>query len=198
MKLMETTLPSMYSKGLFEEKCMDLAPEHMDKMLDVLFTGVSNILAATKTKEHPVAFAFRKEDKSFIAAGMVQYFDAEDKNNPGNWSIVWTFDEADIPENALKMDLSDPQTHSYFIAVAGEKYGIQYKTDAALCVCLTYALIQLKKWLDENAKEGSEVELEMDGYFKARVAVENGVKVFALGIEAEVKNIIKDDAAIEK
>lgn len=198
MKLMESTLPSMYSKGLFEEKCMDLAPEHMDKMLDILFTGVSNILAATKSKDHPVAFIFSKEDKSFIAAGIVQYFDAEDNNDIGNWSINWTFDEADIPENALRLTLADPQTHSYFVAVAGSKYGILYKTDAALCVCLTYALVQLKKWLDENAKEGSEVELEMDGFFKARVAVENGVKVFALAVEGEVKNIIKDDAAIEK
>ena len=198
MKLLETQLPGMYSKGLFEEKCLDLAPEHMDKMFDTLFTGVSNLLNHSKSMEHPVAFTFRKIDKSFIAGALVQFFDNEDKSNPGNWSLVWTFDEVDIPDTALKIDFSDPQTHSYFIATAGEKYGMQFKSDAMLVDCLTYALIQLKKWLDENAKEGTEVMVEQDAIFQARVAVENGEKVFAIEPAGEIKNLIKSDAMIEK
>ena len=197
MKLLETQLPGMYSKGLFEEKCLDLAPEHMDKILDTLFTGVSNLLNHSKSLDHPVAFTIRKVDKSFIAGALVQYFDNEDKSNPGNWSLVWTFDEADIPEAALKIDFSDLQTHSYFIAAAGEKYGMQFKTDAMLVDCISYALIQLKKWLDENAKEGTEVMIEQDAIFQARVAVENGEKVFAIEPASEIKVLIKIDAMIE-
>ena len=59
-------------------------------------------------------------------------------------------------------------------------------------------MIQLKKWLDENAKEGVEVKIEQDGIFQARVAVENGEKVFAVEADGEVKNLIKDDTADEK
>ena len=198
MKLLETQLPGMYSKGLFEEKCLDLAPEHMDKMFDTLFTGVSNLLNHSKSMEHPVAFTFRKIDKSFIAGALVQFFDNEDKSNPGNWSLVWTFDEVDIPDTALKIDFSDPQTHSYFIATAGEKYGMQFKSDAMLADCLTYALIQLKKWLDENVAEDKTIGIECDGLFKARVAIESNEKAFALEADGEIKNLIKDDAAIEK
>ena len=78
------------------------------------------------------------------------------------------------------------------------KYGMQFKSDAMLVDCLTYALIQLKKWLDENAKEGAEVMVEQDAIFQARVAVENGEKVFAIEPAAEIKVLIKSDAMIEK
>lgn len=198
MKLFDTNLPAMYSKGLFEEKCSDLAPEHMDKMFDVIFTGVANLLNQAKSKDHPTAFTFRNIDSSLVAAALVQFFPNEDESKPGNWSLVWTFDETDIPENALKIDFSDTQTHSYFRAVAGEKYGMRFEDVSSLVDCLTYALIQLKKWLDENAKEGAEVSVELDAIFQARVSVENGEKVFAVEADGEIKNLIKDDAAIEK
>ena len=198
MKLFDTQMPQMYSKALFEEKCTDLAPEHTGKMLDVVFTGTANLLNQAKSKEKPTVFTFRKINGDLIAAAMVRFFENEDTNNPGNWSLVWTFDEADIPEAALKIDFSDLQTHSYFIAAAGEKYGMQFKTDAMLVDCISYALIQLKKWLDENAKEGTEVMIEQDAIFQARVAVENGAHVFAIEPAAEIKVLIKSDAMIEK
>ena len=198
MKLFDTQMPQMYSKALFEEKCTDLAPEHTGKMLDVIFTGTANLLNQAKSKEKATVFTFRKINGDLIAAAMVRFFENEDTNNPGNWSLVWTFDDADIPEGALVIDLSDSQTHSYFRAVAGEKYGMRFEDTAAMTDCLTYALIHVKKWLDENAKEGAEVSLEFDGFFQARVAIENGEKVFAIEPDGEIKNLIKDDAAIEK
>ena len=197
MKLFDTQMPQMYSKALFEEKCTDLAPEHTGKMLDVVFTGTANLLNQAKSKEKATVFTFRKINGDLIAAAMVRFFENEDTNNPGNWSLVWTFDDADIPEGALVIDLSDSQTHSYFRAVAGEKYGMRFEDTAAMTDCLTYALIHVKKWLDENAKEGAEVSLEFDGFFQARVAIENGEKVFAIEPDGEIKNLIKDDAAIE-
>ena len=198
MKLFDTQMPQMYSKALFEEKCTDLAPEHTGKMLDVVFTGTANLLNQAKSKEKATVFTFRKINGDLIAAAMVRFFENEDTNNPGNWSLVWTFDDADILEGALVIDLSDSQTHSYFRAVAGEKYGMRFEDTAAMTDCLTYALIHVKKWLDENAKEGAEVSLEFDGFFQARVAIENGEKVFAIEPDGEIKNLIKDDAAIEK
>ena len=198
MKLFDTNLPQNYSKMLFEEKCLDLAPDHMDKMFDVIFTGVANLLNQSKSQKHATAFTFKKIDGSLIAAAIVQYFENSDANNPGNWSLVWTFDQNDIPVDSLVIDFSDTQTHSYFRAVAGEKYGMRFEDVAALIDCLACALIQLKKWLDENAKEGVETSIELDGFFQARVTVENGEKVFALEPAGEIKNLIKDDAAIEK
>ena len=68
MKLFETVLPQNYSKGLFEEKNMDLAAEHTDKVADVLFTGAGELLNAAKSKDRPTALVFEKIDNSVIAA----------------------------------------------------------------------------------------------------------------------------------
>ena len=63
---------------------------------------------------------------------------------------------------------------------------------------LVFMFEQLKKWLDENAAENEIVTIELDGVFQARVSVEGGEKVFAFEADGEIKNLIKDDAAIEK
>lgn len=198
MKLFETTLPQNYSKGLFEEKNYDLAAEHTDKFCYVAFTAVSNLLNGAKSKDRPVSFEFNTIDGKVVAAAIVQYFPNEDASKPGNWSLVWTFDEADIPDGTNRISLKDPQTHSYFRAVAGDKYGIRFKDPACLTTLVTYLFEQIRKWLDENADESKEVSVEMDAVFQARVAVENAQKVFALEPAGEIKMLIKDDAAIEK
>ena len=198
MRLKESKLPQMYSKALYEEKLYNISPAHADKLYDVLFTGVANLLNHTKTQDHPVAYIINAVNGNFLAGAVCQFFPNEDQSNPGNWSLIWTFDEKDIPENALKMGLNDIQTHSYFREVAGAKYNMQFKTTDCCVNCIAYTLIQLKKWLDENAKEDMVEEIEMDGVFVARVGVEDGVKVFTIEPAGEVKNLIKDDAAIEK
>lgn len=198
MKLFETTLPQNYSKGLFEEKNYDLAAEHTDKFCYIAFTAVSNLLKTAKTKEHPTSFEFSTIDGKIVAAAIVQYFPNEDASKPGNWSLVWTFDEADIPAGTNRISLKDPQTHSYFRSVAGDKYGIRFKDPGCLTTLLTYLFEHIRKWLDENAEENKEVGVELEAVFQARVAVEGGQKVFALEPAGEIKMLIKDDAAIEK
>ena len=198
MKLNDSTLPQNFSKCLFEEKNYDLAAEHTDKFSYVLFTAVSNLLNGAKSKERPTSFEFETIDGNLVAAAICQYFPNEDPEKPGNWSLVWTFDKADIPENCNRISLKDPQTHSYFRSIAGDKYGIRFKTPESLVSLMTIILEQIHKWLDENAKENEEVSIEQDAVFQARVAVEGGQKVFALEPAGEIKMLIKDDAAIEK
>lgn len=198
MKINETTLPHDYSRGLYEEKSFDLAEEHTDKIADVLFTGVSEALNLLKSKDHPTSFEFYGTDDKFVAGAVCQYFENEDPEKPGNWSLVWTFDESDIPDNAVRFSLKNEQTHSHFRGAAGEKFGIRFKYPEAIISTLTYLLQEIHKWLDQNAEEGKEVTIEQDGIFQARVAVENGEKVFAIEPAGEIKMLIKDDAAIEK
>lgn len=197
MKLFDTTLPQNFSKGLFEEKNFDLAAEHTDKILYTAFVGTSTLLSGAKSKDRPTAFIFEKIDSEIIAAAIVQCIPDETAGTE-KWNLVWTFDAADIPENALRISLKDPNTHSYFRAIAGDKWGIRFKDVACLTVLLTYSLEQLKKWLDENALEDKEVSIELEGVFQARVGVEDGQKVFALEPDGQVKRLIKDDASIEQ
>ena len=103
MKFSETNLPHIYSRALFEEKCFDLAEEHADKMFDTLFIGSANLLKSIKSLDKPTAFVIKNLNGTVAAAAIVQYFKNEDDaNNPGNFSLVWTFDEADIPEGQAR------------------------------------------------------------------------------------------------
>jgi len=198
MKLSESSMPQNYSKGLLQDKSYDLAPDHTGKIGYVLFHGAANLLAANKDKNKPVALVLDRLDGKVVAVAIVQYFDNKDKSNPGNWNMVWSFDENDIPADAKKIYLKDPNTHAYFVAVAANRYNMEFKTEPCVVNLLTYFMEILYKWLDENAKADEEVVLDQDGVFHSRVGIENGEKVFGIEAAGEVKMLIKDDAAIEK
>ena len=196
--LYDTSLPENYAKGLFQDKYYDIGEEHTHKFFDILFNGTAYALNSVKSKEKPAVFEFRTLDKKFVAASIVRFFENEDTTKPGNWNLVWTFDEADLPDDRNVITLDDSQAKPFFVSVAGDKYGIRFNTPDALVNMLIYLLEQLKKWLDENAKADEVVSVGYEGLFQARVAVENGEKVFALEVDGEIKLLIKDDAAIEK
>ena len=193
-KLFDTTLPANYSKVLFEEKNLDLAPEHLDKMFDTVFTGSANLLNHAKSLNAPTALIFRDLKQNVVAVSVVQFFPNEDASKPGNWSLIWSFDEKDIPENALKIEFSDPQSHTYFRAVAGEKYGMGFKNVDCLVNCIICSFEQLKKWLDENAAEKKKESNNWNGLCKARVTIESNEKEFALEADVEYKKKKKKKA----
>lgn len=198
MKLLETQLPAYYSQNLLDKYRWDFGPAHLEKIYDVMFTGSAELLSNIKSKDRPTAIVVKAINGVFIAAGIVQYFDNEDESNPGNWSLAWTFNEEDVPENALVVSFADGQVQPYYIGYAASKYGMQFLDSTTLENLFTESLIYLKKWLDENANETEEVTVEEDGVFVARVAVENGEKVFAIEMDGLVKQLVKDDASIEK
>ena len=170
----------------------------MHRIFDVIFIGTATCLRNSKSMDHPVAYIFSRYDGVFVAGCVVQYFPNEDESNPGNWNMAWTFNENDIPENAVRISLDKGDSHSFFIGVAGNKYGMRFLNESGLVTCIITALEQLKKYLDENVKENQECVIEQEGLFQARAAVENGEKVFSIEADGEVKNLIKDDAMIEK
>lgn len=199
MKLYDSNLPNNYARGLYDEKSLDLAPEHTDKIADVTFTATAMVLNGAKSKNQPVALKFEREDGSMVAAAICQYFENNDnKDQPGNWNLVFTFDESDIPDNTNVLSMNNPMVHPFFRSVGGDKYHFTFKTVNDIIVLPTYFMEQLRKWLDENTKDGEELSLECDGIFQARGAVEGGEKVFSVEPAGEIKILIKDDAAIEK
>jgi len=195
----DTSLPSSWSEMMMYEFEWDLRPEFVPKVLEVIFTATAEILSAAKLADRPVAVVYKKANKEMVAAAILQFFANEDDNTkPGNWNLSWTFNEADIPENTQIIEGTDPNVYVYFRAVAASKFNMEYDALDVINTLNVMTLAQVKKWLDENAKETDEVTISLDNVFQARVAVEGGVKVFAIEPAAEIKMLIKDDAAIEK
>lgn len=195
----DTSMPNNWSEMMMYEFEWDLRPEFAAKVLDLIFTATAEILASAKLRDKPVTLVYRKANKEIVAAATVQFFaNEEDPTKPGNWSLVWTFNASDIPENAQIIEGTDSNVYVYYKAVAGSKFNFEYDGTDVINTLNVITLAEVKKWLDENAKENDEVILTEDNVFQARVAVEGGVKVFALEPIGEIKMIIKDDASIEK
>jgi hypothetical protein len=198
INLMESQIPQNYQTGIYNEKGYELAPEHVDKIADVLFSGVTDCLADIKSKDIPVAFIFEQNNQDFIAGALVQFIPNEDDSTKaGSWSYVWTWYKEDIPSNARLIRATDIEMSVYFRGTGMRKYGLQWEDVNAINECCRYLLSKIKSWLDENAVDGEEVGVELKGVFQASVAVENGEKVFSIVPDGEIKKMIKDDSAIE-
>lgn len=194
--LMETRIPQNFSKALYTEREYDLAEEHTDKILYSVINGVSNCLGDIKSKEYPVAFIFEENNLDFIAGAVVEFHPNEDPSQPGNWTYIWTFDKADIPENARKVQI-DNQMYSYFYGSANKKYGMGFDSIEALTEMSRYLLRGISHWLDDNAKEGEENGVQMKEVMVARCTIENGEILKSIEPVGEVKVLIKGDADIE-
>ena len=195
----DTSLLGSLSEEMMYNYQWDIRPEFCPKVMECIFVATSEILTSAKLIDKPVAVVYRKANKELAAAAIVQFFpNQDDPTKPGNWSLVWTFDEADIPENASIIEGTDSNVLVYYKAIAGNKFNIEYDASDVINVLNVAILSGIKKWLDENAKENEEVSVSLENVFQARVAVENGIKVFAIEPAGEIKMLIKDDAAIEK
>ena len=195
----DTSFPSNWSEKMAYQYNWDLRPEFVTKILECIFVATSEILSSAKLAEKPVALTYREANKQLTAAAIVQFFpNNDDPTKPGNWSLVWTFDENDIPADAQVIEGTDPNVYVYYKAVGGAKFNLEYDSSDVINTLNVGTLSEIKKWLDENAKENDEVGISLDGVFQARVAVEGGIKVFAIEPAGEIKMLIKDDSAIEK
>lgn len=194
----DTPIPKNYSTGLYHEKGYDLAADHTTKILEVMVLGVTECLASIKSKDYPVVYSFVEKNDEFIAAAIVQYFPNEDDaSKPGNWNYSWTFEKEDIPEGARVISSMDLEFLSYFRAVGMTKYGMVFEQPDFAGDLFRYLLALVKNYLSENASESDEKAVKYDGLIQFRVAVEDGEKVMSIEVDGEVKQLIKDDAAIE-
>ena len=197
--LKDTKITQMVSTGLYTEKGFDVPADFVPMLLDVLVTATTNALADIKSTTHPVVFKFNKPNGDFICAAMVQYFDnKDDESKPGNWNYSWTFNESDVPDNSIVKTPYDNELISYFRGTSSSKYGFNAKESVYYGDTMVYILQQVKKWLDDNASEEEENGVSLDGIIQFRVAVENGEKIYAAEPDGEIKQLVKNDAAIEK
>lgn len=198
MKLMETTIPENYRLSLQKDAGYEVNADWTDDFAVVLFNAVSKSLARVASPEHASVFRFDDIQGQLIAAAVLTFEEGKD-GEPGAYSYVWTFDEASIPtaEGTVVLKMSDPMVQPDFTVVAANKLRMSFEGSTALVSLMTRLVQSISKWLDDNAKEGETVEVEQEGLFVARAAVEDGKIVKSLEVLGEPKAIIKNDASIE-
>lgn len=196
-KLMETSIPELFSRGLDEEKDLTIGSNHTDKIATVVFEAVSKCLHDVKVKEYATAFLFEDLSGDMIACAVVQYHENADKTQPGNWSYIWSFDRADIPDGSRTIKITDTQAQTYFASVAGTRFKMGFETAAGLVESANYLLKVINRYLEDNVTKDKEVAIELDGVFEARAKFENGDLVKSIEPIGEMKAIAKGDANIE-
>ena len=195
--LSDTKVCQMVSTGLYSEKGFDVPAAFVPKLLDVTVVATTDALKDIKSKDYPVAFKYCKPNGDFICAGIVKFFPNEDKDNPGNWNYTWTFDEKDLEGIDHVRDPYDSALNSYFRGASISKYGFDAKESVYYGDVACYLFQCIKKWLDDNAVEGEENGVALDGIIQFRVAVEEGEKVMSAEPDSEIKVLIKDDSQLE-
>lgn len=170
-----------------------------------------SFIAATSTYLSKVKIA--KEDEAvalvltdingvFKFAGIVEYHENEtDGDEPGNWSYVLTFNEEDVNSVASKKKLTkflygDDSFKLVFDKVGYDIGGIQFEHERYMYDACLLCVDSLIGVLDREANDADQVDIVLDGYFVASVAVEGGEKVFAITPDGAMKKIIKSDVAL--
>lgn len=140
---------------------------------------------------------------NFKFAGIVEYHENENKDEPGNWSYVLTFNEQDIVNIEKKKVInkhlySDTQFKTVFDKVAHDIGGIAFQHESYMytaCLILVDTILQV---LDKEAVAGEVVDIENVGYCTFSVEVDGDEKIFAITPSGKMKELIKGDTDLEK
>lgn len=177
-----------------------------ERIVKAFFAASAAYLSKVKVSKADEAVALVLTDVAgnFKFAGIVEYHENKDNpDEPGNWSYVMTFDSKTIDtiekhKTVKKYLYSSDAFKAVFDKVAYDVAAIQFQHQTYMfdaCLLVIDTLLQV---LDREAKENEVVDIEMPGYFTASVSVEEGEKVFAITPDGHMKQVIKDDTALEK
>ena len=181
----------------------DDRPERIVKAFFASSAAYLSKVKVSKTDE-AVALVLTDVAGNFKFAGIVEYHENKDNpDEPGNWSYVMTFDPKTLDnieksKSLKKLLYSSDAFNAIFDKVAYDVAAIQFQHQTYMfdaCLLVVDTLLQV---LDREAKEGEIVDIELPGYFTASVSVEDGEKVFAVTPDGHMKQIIKDDTALDK
>lgn len=199
VQLNESSIGNNYAQVL-AEKSIRWTPSDTDLIYKTLFRATSEYLGIIKSKEHPVALVIEDLKGNLKVAGVVTYHKNEEEDMPGNWSYEFVLDKADLEgrEGITLVKYVDSSFQRILTDVARTN-GFEFKGNELACTLLETSITVLLNWLDANCKESGEVEsVELEGYFEASVALENGEKVKSIVADGEMKTLVKGDGTIEK
>lgn len=177
-----------------------------ERIVKAFFAASAAYLSKVKVSKADEAVALELTDiaGNFKFAGIVEYHEnVENPDEPGNWSYVMTFDPKTLEnleksKSVKKLLYSSDAFKAVFDKVAYDVAAIQFQHQTYMfdaCLLVVDTLLQV---LDREAKDGEIVDVELPGYFTASVSIEDGEKVFAITPDGHMKQIIKDDTALDK
>lgn len=192
MKLMESSIPSNYTINLKAEQC-NWVPSNTFKMYDTLFRTIAEVVALHRKQDGKTAATIRDIKGNLLLAGILEWNEPEEEGQvDGNWSFVFTQDEADL-EGAAQFNISDTQFTMMFTNIGMEMYNMRITDSLFISKYATIAVSTLLENLHVNAKAGEEYVVEEDDFFMAKSSIEDGEVVIAILPGDKLKELIKND-----
>lgn len=187
----------------FSEQCkangMDVTTSEAEWFTKVLAMGITNFLRLAKSQAAPTAVVIDDLKGNTLLAACVTFIPAENSDEvaAGSWNYFWTFNKEDIPEGAIIKPVTDTAVVEAISDTGYKMVRMSFSSSTFVSKLAIYFANLLIDTLDQNAPatEGEDWAIELDGYFNASVAIEDGKKVMAIEPIGELKVKIKDDAA---
>jgi hypothetical protein len=196
MQFEETSITRNFSLNTADKSVgvVTIPEEYVLPVIKTSLLAISDYARVVKSKEKPIAVVIDDLKGNLMLAAIVTYHEGEG-DMPGNWSYEWTFDAEDI-KDCTRYSVSESKCHEFFIK-RGKSCRMVYTSPSYIYMGCQEFAGSLIDWLDENAKEDEEVEVELDGFFKASVVIDGGKKIMSFVPDGAIKRLIKDDAALE-
>lgn len=197
--LEKSSIPNDMTFNLLDHYNIGWSVAKVSPFYRVVFTTIASILRNNQSKSNPrVGFELKDMKGDFKLGAIMAYHapEEEDTEDKGNWTLEFTFNKEDMTDLNVVID-----NHSdIFINCASRQaqsimFG-RFKLNEYSIQMFVEAIDTLVKFLDTNASDTCEVQVEYRGVFTASVAVENGEKVFSIIPGEIVRQIIKDDKSL--
>lgn len=175
-----------------------------DRIVMSFFASTAAYLSKVKQSKEDEATTLILTDLAgnFKFGAIVEYHN-NDESDADNWSFTMTFNEDDIKNlektKIVKKHLySTDMFKSVFDKVTYDVAALEFQHESYMFDACQLVIDSLLQVLDREAKVGEVVDIEFPGYFVASVSVDGDEKVFGIVPDGHLKEIIKDDTALEK
>lgn len=166
-----------------------------ERIIKAFIASTSAYLAENKIADPDQATAIVLTDVAgnFKFAGILTYLPNDD-DEPGNWEYRLTLNEADLTEventkKLTKFYYSEQPFRIVFDRVAYD-IGIQFQQERMMYDAALLTIDTITALLDAIAKVGEVVDIEIPGYAKFSVSVEDDQKIYAITPDGAQKHII--------
>lgn len=192
MKLMESSIPTNYTINLKAEQC-NWQPTNTFKMYDTIFRTMAEVVALQRKQDGKTSATIRDIKGNLLLACILEWNEPEEEGQvDGNWTLVFTQDEADL-EGASQFNVSDTQFSMMFTNIGVEMYNMRISDALFITKYVTLAINTLLENLRVNAKAGEEYIVEEDDFFMAKSSIEDGEVVIGIVPGDKLKELIKND-----
>ena len=195
----KTSIPSEYSINLKDNFGILWVDSKTADFYRTMFTAIADVLKYNQSKDlKRIGFSMKDDKGNFKLGAILTFKEPEEgsEEDSGNYYLEFTLNAEDMIELNLEVDNHSDVFTSCASTEANNICSGRFRSVEIMHNMFTTAVDTLVQFLDTNSTEGEEVTVKLPGIFTASVAIEDGEKIMSIVPGECIKQIIKNDAAL--